>query len=344
MSANGGALTIASGAQSVLFSVPATSSLVGVGGISISTNGSTISVSNVQWTGLWYQPEIYGNTTALTQANGTVYIRPFEIDGYQDVDKINMFQSFNSSRSTASFSASVSAGNASSGSGSWGLSGTYIIFSRVNTNETNASYNSIISAFSNTYTNTAGYSASVSWSTNASSATASLTTAYTIGFVSQIDTNGGVTYGNTGTTGTTSFSSTSTNANSFSTSYVLSGIYAGMSGMRAIFMPAGGLGTTALAPAEYWLGIMQSTNTGSTNMPSLVSVASMSDVGRLFFTASTNNYMEIGNSVPFTTSGIRPIYGSANVSSATTTALNLFTFSSISSHASIWFALDGRTK
>ena len=44
MSAQGGALTISSGAQSVLFSVPATSSLVGASGISVSTNGSTISV------------------------------------------------------------------------------------------------------------------------------------------------------------------------------------------------------------------------------------------------------------------------------------------------------------
>ena len=47
MSAAGGALTISSGAQSVLMSVPQTSSLVGTNGISISTNGSTISVSNI---------------------------------------------------------------------------------------------------------------------------------------------------------------------------------------------------------------------------------------------------------------------------------------------------------
>lgn len=44
MSNNGGALTISSGAQSVLFSVPATSSLAITGGLSASTNGSTISL------------------------------------------------------------------------------------------------------------------------------------------------------------------------------------------------------------------------------------------------------------------------------------------------------------
>jgi hypothetical protein len=47
LSAAGGALTISNGAQSALFSVPATSSLVGTNGISISTNGSTISISNL---------------------------------------------------------------------------------------------------------------------------------------------------------------------------------------------------------------------------------------------------------------------------------------------------------
>jgi hypothetical protein len=42
---NSGALTIGTGAQAINFSVPATSSIVGVGAITISTNGSTISIS-----------------------------------------------------------------------------------------------------------------------------------------------------------------------------------------------------------------------------------------------------------------------------------------------------------
>ncbi|HSX15671.1 MAG TPA: hypothetical protein VLF40_02685 [Candidatus Saccharimonadales bacterium] len=44
MSNNGGALTISSGAQSVLFSVAAQSQLSGTGALSLSTNGSTISI------------------------------------------------------------------------------------------------------------------------------------------------------------------------------------------------------------------------------------------------------------------------------------------------------------
>jgi trimeric autotransporter adhesin len=329
----------------LVMSVPATSSLVGVNGISVSTGGSTISIINQPFTGSWWQPEVYGNTTPLTMANGTVYIRPFELDGYFDVMKINMFQSFNSSRSTGSFSASVSNASSSSGSGSWGLTGTVLIFSRIQTNPTGASFNSLISMYSNTYSLSAGYSASCSWNANVSSATNSVTTAYSIGFPGTIGSDGAVTYGNTGTTGTTSFSSTSTNQNSFSSSFQLTQVYSHFSGLRAIYMPAGStLGTTALPPAEYWLGVLQSTTWGSTNMPSLGSCASMSDAGRLHFTASTNNFLEIGNSVAFTTSGIRPIFGSANVSSGTTGNLALSTFSSISSYASMWFALDGRSK
>ena len=320
--------------------------------LSQSVNGQSASLSifapspggGAGWTAFWFQPEVWGNTVPLTQANGSLYIRPFEIDGYLDLDRVDMYQSFNSSRSTASFSASVSAGNASSGTGSWGLSGTYLMFSRVNTNETNASYNSIISYASNTYSQSAGYSASVSWSTNVSSATASWTTSAAVGFISQIGGDGAVTTGSSGTSGSSTFSSTSNAANSFSSSYVMSFPYAHFSGMRAVYIPAGTNQSSAIPPGEYWLGVVQSTATGSTNMPSLMSVASISDAGRLFYTGSTNTYAEIGNSVLFTTGGLRANFGSANVTSATTTQLALSTFSSISSNASMWFALDGRTK
>ena len=254
MSASGGAITINSGAQSVGFSVPATSSLVGVNGISIASAGSTISVSNNQWTGQWYQPELAGASVLVTQPNGTLFLRPFELDGYFDIVRVNMLQSFNSSRTTASFSASVSNASSSSGSGSWGLTGTALIFSRANTIPSNASYNSLISYASMTHSMSAGYSASASWNANVSSATCSLTTAYSVGFVSQVGSDGGVTYGNTGTTGTTQFSSTSTNQNSFSSSFGLSGPLAHLSAQRGIFIPAGtGLGSSAVPPGEYWL-------------------------------------------------------------------------------------------
>ena len=45
LSAAGGAITISNGAQSALFSVPATSLLTGIGGMTISTAGNTVSIS-----------------------------------------------------------------------------------------------------------------------------------------------------------------------------------------------------------------------------------------------------------------------------------------------------------
>ena len=70
----------------------------------------------------------------------------------------------------------------------------------------------------------------------------------------------------------------------------------------------------------------------------------VSDVGRVYFSSISLQYNEIGNSVPITTNFIRPMFGSANVSTATTTQLALSTFSSMGSNAALWFALDGRAK
>ena len=251
-----------------------------------------------------------------------------------------LWQSFSSTRTTASFSASVSAGNASSGTGSWGMSGTQLFFSRKNTNETNADFSNLVTFASDTYSMSAGYSASVSWSTAVSSATASVTTSVGVGFIKNIDGAGGVTTTATATSGSTTFSSTSTNANSFSSSFILSFPYAHFSGVRPVFIPADG---TNQPPGEYWYGNIQSTTTGSTNMV-LQSVAFMSGGGVLYRTETTNNYMEIGNSVAITSSNWRPGFGSYSASSQTTTTIPLSQISAMASNASLYFALAGLTR
>lgn len=290
----------------------------------------------------WWQPEVWGSLASTTFANGTVYLRPFELDAPTDADMMILQQSISSqASSTLSFSASVSAGNASSGSGTYGQTMTALWFSRVNTNETNASYNSIISFDSKTYSLGQGYSASVSWSTNASSATASVTTSWAVSYINNIDSAGNITTASTGTTGSTSFSSTSTNANSFSSSFVLSAPYAHVSGIRPIYFPQAG---SNVAGGEYWLGLIQSTNTGSTNM-SLQRPLSYATQGIIAFTGSTqNSFLEYGNSNNLSTSNIRPGYGSYSASSNTTAAIPLSQVSILGSNASVWFAIAGRTK
>jgi hypothetical protein len=77
MSAAGGALTISNAAQSVLFSVPAISSISGTGLVSISVNGSTISIgaSPVQLS--FFQPlGAIQNTTVTQNGLGSVQVYP----------------------------------------------------------------------------------------------------------------------------------------------------------------------------------------------------------------------------------------------------------------------------
>lgn len=73
MSNNGGALTISSGAQSILFSVPQTSSLSGTGIISISTNGSTISIGVPAPAASASNGSFSFNTLAFSNANNVTF-------------------------------------------------------------------------------------------------------------------------------------------------------------------------------------------------------------------------------------------------------------------------------
>lgn len=82
LSAAGGALTISSGAQSALFSVPATSSIVGANGLSVSTAGSTISIQNVPLS-YFFLPgqDFIANLSA--HANGTMSIQNRLLEDYR---------------------------------------------------------------------------------------------------------------------------------------------------------------------------------------------------------------------------------------------------------------------
>lgn len=342
MSFNGlGAMTVGYSNSSIQLSAPATSSLVGVNGISVSTNGSTISISGQGYTQKWFAPELYGNTLTTSHANGTLYLRPFELDGAMSIVQDIFQQSFVSISSTISISASVSAGNASSGTATWGQTGTVLLFSRLNTNNTNASFNSIQTFNSNSYTLSAGYSLSVSWSTNASSATASWTTSAAVGYINNIGSNGAVTTTAQTQSGSSTFSSTSTNANSFSSSYGMSFVHPFLSGVRPLFVPSVG---ATVAAGEYYIGMIQSTTTGTTNYAELSRLMVSAGPGMLYFTATSNNYLEIGNSVALTTSNWRNGFGSYSSSGNTTTAIALSQVSQMASNASLYFALDGYTK
>jgi len=77
LSAAGGAITISSGAQSALFSVPATSSLVGASGLTVSTAGSTISVGAIPMSREDFWP--LGQSTSQQQTNASASFRYIQV-------------------------------------------------------------------------------------------------------------------------------------------------------------------------------------------------------------------------------------------------------------------------
>lgn len=318
--------------------------------ITLSQTSNTIVINGptgggaAPYTASWFQPEIWGNTLTSAHANGTMYIRPFELNNYQDHDYVVFQQSMNTSATTVGFTASNStiANFSSGGTGSWGQTGTLIMFSRVNTNETNASYNSIISYDSKTYSMGGAYSvtlSNVSFGVGGSSGGATLTTVGAVSFIKNIDASGGFTTTATTTSGTVSFSSSSTNQNSFSTTFGLSFVNVHMTGIRPTFAPGSG---TDMPPGQYWLGVIQSSTTGSTGYS--LQRAVMSTAGMLYFTGSGNNsYLEMGNPNIISSSNYRLGYGSYSASGNTTAAIPLSAITSMSFNASMWFAIVGQT-
>lgn len=334
------------GANSTYFASNGTMYLSGGNNITLSQNGSTLAIiggagGGAGYTQSFFQPEVYGNTLTSTHAVGTVYLRPFENGNAVDVDKYLFQQSLVSLTSTRSLSGGVSGVINTGGTGSFGISGTVLMFSRVNTNETNASYNSIITYDSKSYSMGAGYTISQSQSTNVSSATVSFSTTAGVSYIKNIDAAGGFTTSFVTNSSTGSFSSTSTGAGTFGSSFIFAAPYSYMSGIRPLWVPASGTNMTA---GEQWIGVIQSTGTGSTGSYSMQAVAQMSTPAFLYFTASTNNFLELGSSVAITTSNWRIGFGSYSASSNTTAAIPLSQVSNMVSNASLYFALIGHTK
>lgn len=111
MSASGGAITINSGAQSVGFSVPATSSFSATGKVSLSTNGSTISIgvpNPITLSG--YSPYADLQFLTLGTSQGTLSIEPQVFPNFQFDRIVFPINNTNSSNSSGSHSLSFRIG------------------------------------------------------------------------------------------------------------------------------------------------------------------------------------------------------------------------------------------
>lgn len=336
-----GAQTVGYSNGSIQLSVPATSSLVGTNGISISTNGSTISVSYLGNTAgsmlSYYEPSMRGGTSTNTMANGTLYVQPFVVSTCVSAYQLMQYQQVSTQPTTTmSFSASASSQTSSAGTGSWAQSGTVLLFSRQSTGTAAASSN-LISCGSNSYSFGVGHSASVSWSTNVLSFTASVTTSGAASFISNINSTGGSSSGSFGTSGTTSWSSQVALSGSFSQSFIMTLASQMFSGVRPIFCPLG----TSLTPGEYWLGNIISTGSGSTNMP--LQQVCIIPGGNVGYTSNTSAYAEIGSTATIAGSNIPVGWGSYSSSGNTSTTFPMSNISNMSNNQT-WFALAAWTK
>lgn len=104
MSNNGGALTIGSAAQSVLFSVPATSQLTYTGAVSIATAGNVISIGAPQngTIGNW-EPMVIGHMGALstrTVANSSMYFYKLQPQAYVSATQLQILMGLSLSSSS----------------------------------------------------------------------------------------------------------------------------------------------------------------------------------------------------------------------------------------------------
>ena len=320
-----------------LISAPNTSSISGTGLVSIAVNANTISIGvPIPYLSYYENPDLRGNTATTTLANGTVYIQPFAANNYVSAYRLGLLQQVTTqAQTTMSFSGSVSASGTSSGTGEWSQLQTYLLFSRQSTGTAAQSAN-LISFASTTWSAGVGMSESQSWSTNASSASVTVTTSGAVSFISQIGTNGGVTTGSFGTSGSTTFSSTSNAGNTFSSSFAMTFGSQVMSGIRPINVPF----NVSLTPGEYWLGIIQSTASASTNM-SLQQLVSFAP-GMVVYTTATSAYADFG-ATSTNNSNMMQGWGSYSSSGNTTTTFPLSNVSGMS-NMQTWFNMMAASK
>lgn len=244
--------------------------------LSQSINGSTATISVVGPNQVLsqYEPWQFGaNSSASSLGVSSLYLQHMDVPDAIQLCRMDRLVSL-------SLNAAISGSTNHTGTRSnvWTYNETLGLFTRgLGTNSTN-----LYSYMSNSWS--FGITESVSVQTTNAATNMSVGASYTLGFVSQIDTNGGFTSGTFGSTASSSSASTSVSvANPISN---VTGILLGN-------MP---FGSTLLSAGDYWLGIVG--QTGATSGGTATTNASLSnivltnfnqDLARLGQTATANS-------------------------------------------------------
>ena len=268
-----------------------------------------------------------GNTTV-------VYMQPFIVQAPVSFYRGMMANSCSTANSTIAVTVPVSSSLANStGSARASSTWTLALYSRVSTG-TNANSSNLTWFVSSTISSSIGISFTNSTATNVSTGTATISSIAAFGFVSQIDSAGGVTTGSTTAGSSTSYSST-TNVNSnFQTTVTASLQYVYFSGARPIDFPF----ASSLSPGEYWFGIQLASGTASGGTASGAQLL-LGNTAVLFgATSSQASFYRFGSSAANAGSTApMQFYGSVSSAQTTTTiGSNMFTNNS---GVQTWFNL-----
>lgn len=276
--------------------------LYAVGGLALSTNGLSVSVSGQGLTDFEPIPYLNGLTTSYAPLIGSWYFEPFHLPGVLSGGRINRLFSFGG---TASILRATSADFNTNTSGSRSVSFTYgnsaALYSRgAGTNSTR-----LESFWSNSFS--VGLAHSVSFSRSAST-TLRATEGVTISYVASIDSAGAYT--------TSSFSSSNSTSNAAVTtlgSSLLTSIALSVRNMLSaqLVIPVGFNST--IGPGNYWLG--QAYSTASTTAGTSADVWSF--VGQTALQGNTAHSNRIwGQTVSTSGSQAYPGQGIYSVASA----------------------------
>jgi hypothetical protein len=234
----------------IVFSAPATSSLVGTSGISVSTNGSTISILQLALQEFEPYPMYNGVSTAYaTQAVGAWFVAPFYIDQPIAGGRINRFimNAGTASLLRATTSASYVSNTTGTKSAEFQYSNSVVLYSLgAGTNSTR-----LESFWSNQFSFDMKHSLSI---TTSGATSIGVSESGTISYLSAIDSAGNTTTNNFNSNN--GISTAVSSIASVSISSVLNSIRNMLSGSMQI--PVGF--NTTINPGNYWMAQAWSTN------------------------------------------------------------------------------------
>lgn len=239
----------------IVMSAPATSSLVATNGVSISSAGSTITISGVPQNIKFYEPYTQTNTAGLALGAGTWYFAPFVVPGTMSGGRFN-FLMLNTS--TAGIARDWTATAYASNTGSTGTkqqSYTFSMGMALFSQGTGTNSTRLESFYSNNFS--FGISGRLINSVTGGNNSLSVANSWSISYIQDIGSDGAYTLSQFASNGSTNYTNTSMDRT------VLESVGLSLRNMlsNSILMPIG-LATT-LTPGNYWLGLAWSSTTAS---------------------------------------------------------------------------------